>query len=192
MFTRLAAGHAIVRESRFIKGENSMPWTTPKTWVNNDPLTASDMNTHIRDNLNALKAPPTAQYTANEASNYQTTGTTFASVDATNLNLSITTTGGDVLIGFHGTALNSTTGVTMFDVLLDNTTRLGGDDGFFSTGGTANLYQVASFVHLVTGLSAGTHNFKLQWRVSSGTTTLYAGAGTANADTHPQFWVREV
>ena len=32
-----------------------MAWTTPKTWVANDVLTAADMNTHVRDNLDALQ-----------------------------------------------------------------------------------------------------------------------------------------
>lgn len=33
-----------------------MAWTTPKTWVTQDPLNANVMNTHLRDNLNALRA----------------------------------------------------------------------------------------------------------------------------------------
>ena len=32
-----------------------MAWTTPKTWAANDVLTAADMNTHVRDNLDALQ-----------------------------------------------------------------------------------------------------------------------------------------
>jgi hypothetical protein len=140
-----------------------MSWTTPKTWVNDETLTADDMNTHLRDNLNALKAP---------------------------LSLNVTTTGGDVLIGFHGTILHSA-GYVAFDVLLDNATRLGGDDGLVVTD-SGGLHPLVSFVRLVTGLSAGAHNFKLQWRTNTGAATLYAGAGTTNLDMHGQFWVREV
>lgn len=33
-----------------------MAWTTPKTWVTGDPLNATTLNTHVRDNLNALNA----------------------------------------------------------------------------------------------------------------------------------------
>lgn len=33
-----------------------MAWTTPKTWVNQDPLNESNFNTYIRDNQIALKA----------------------------------------------------------------------------------------------------------------------------------------
>lgn len=32
-----------------------MAWTTPKTWALNDPLNASNLNTYIRDNQQALK-----------------------------------------------------------------------------------------------------------------------------------------
>ena len=42
-------------------------WTTPKTWNTGDPLIATDMNTHIRDNFEFIKSPPTAAYKANEA-----------------------------------------------------------------------------------------------------------------------------
>lgn len=167
-----------------------MSWTTPKTWVNSEPLTADDLNTHLRDNLNALHAPPTASYQLNEAANYTTTSTTFVDVDATvgKLSLTITTTGGDVMIGFYGYA--AATGNTgFFDVEMDGT-RIGGDDGL------AVFYisiATTSFVILKTGVSAGSHTFKLQWKVASGgTATLYAGAGTLGADVHPQFWVREV
>ena len=31
-----------------------MAYTTPRTWVANETLTASNLNTHVRDNLNAL------------------------------------------------------------------------------------------------------------------------------------------
>jgi hypothetical protein len=31
-----------------------MAWTTPRTWVTDETLTAANLNTHVRDNLNAL------------------------------------------------------------------------------------------------------------------------------------------
>jgi hypothetical protein len=167
-----------------------MPWTTPKTWVNSEPLTAVDLNTHLRDNLNALHAPPSAAYQLNETANYTTTSTTFVNVDNTDgkLSLTLTTTGGAVMIGFFGYAYAS--GNTGFlDVELDGT-RIGGDDGLVVF---YNNIATTSFVLLKTGLSAGSHTFKLQWKVAGGgTATLYAGAGTIGADVHPQFWVREV
>ncbi len=43
-----------------------MAWTTPKTWVADDVLTASELNTHVRDNLEAATewTPYTPTWTA--------------------------------------------------------------------------------------------------------------------------------
>lgn len=162
-------------------------WTTPKTWTN-EALTSSDMNTHLRDNLLALKSPPTDSYICNEVSDYATVQTTFVDVDAANLALTITTTGGDVLISFHG-HIYANGGICSLDVDVDGT-RIGTNDGI--TNVYTAYHQAVSFTRLLTGLAAGTHTFTLQWKTSAGTATLYAGAGTANHDHHPQFWVREI
>lgn len=34
-----------------------MAWTTPRTWTDTETVTASIMNTHVRDNLNELRDP---------------------------------------------------------------------------------------------------------------------------------------
>jgi hypothetical protein len=168
-------------------------WVTPKTWVPNEALTAADLNLHLRDNLEALKAPPTDSYVANETSNFTTTNTAFTDVDGGTgkFSLTINTTGGEVLIGFNGHA-NVKNAQLLFDVLIDGT-RLGGDDGLCGFGSASSLTNIVSFVRLYTPLTTGSHTFILQWRVSLAVTaTLYAGAGTTASDTHPQFWVREV
>jgi hypothetical protein len=170
-----------------------MTWTTPKTWVTGEPLTASDLNTHLKDNLNALKEPPTDHYECDEASDYSTTSTSFVDVDATNLALTITTSGGDILVGFSGDIANDTAGRSvMLNISLDGT-LVTNDDGFIVTyQTTANRSIPVSFVYLITGVSAGAHTLKLSWKVSANTGVLYAGSGTASADIHPQFWAREV
>ena len=38
-----------------------MAWSTPKTWAVGDILTASDMNTYVRDNTNFLNTPPSCR-----------------------------------------------------------------------------------------------------------------------------------
>lgn len=172
-----------------------MAYTSPRTWVAGETVTAALLNTHLRDNLIALKDPPTDSYNVNEASDYNTTSTTFVDIDATDLALTITTTGGDVLVGFSG-SIEENTGALEFvylDVAVDGTRR-GGDDGILMIGNTVSTEpQVMSFVYLVTGLSAGSHTFKLQWKVSAGgDATMWAGAGTSEKDVHPQFWAREV
>jgi len=164
-----------------------MGWSTPHTWQSGELVTATLLNTHLKDNLDFLKAPPTALYTLNQGSDYTTTSTSFVDVDATNLSLTITTAGGDVLIVFTG--YGGGTSRLYFDILIDGV-RMAGDDGFVSAVNAVNT--PVAIVVLKQGLAPGSHTFKLQWKVNSGTGTLYAGAGTSGADVHPQFFVREV
>ena len=168
-----------------------MAWTTPRTWVTDELVTASIMNTHVRDNLDALKSPPSASYVLNQGSDYTTTSTSFVNVDGTNLSLGITTSGGAVMVGFHGTVdADDSAAKIHFEVEVDGA-RNAGDDGIVFV--ENHLYGApVSFVRLITGLSAAAHTFKLQWKTSAGTATLFAGAGTSGKDVHPQFWVREV
>lgn len=161
-----------------------MTWTTPKTWQVDELLTAADLNTHLRDNLNALKAPPTAHVACAESSDYTTTSTTFVDVDSSKLTLTITTNGGDVMVGFHGAVRSSDSwGNVYLDVAVDGT-REGGANGLVLA--QSNTINPVGFVHLVSGLAAGEHTFTLQWRVSGNTGTLFA------VDLAAQFWVREV
>lgn len=166
-------------------------WSLPRTWATGELVTASLLNTHLRDNLEFIKTPPTAAYILNESGDYTTTSTSFVNVDGTKLALTITTAGGDVLVGFCGSILQSAATV-FFDVEVDGA-RTAGDDGLcVITPSSASARMNATCFKLIQGLSPGVHTFKLQWKVNSGTATLFAGAGTSNGDIHPQFFVREV
>lgn len=174
---------------------NSTTWTTPRTWSTGELVTASIMNTHVRDNLNALKTPAGGYNTLNLGADITTTSTSFADVDSTNLSLTFTTGGGDVLIFFLG-AVSSSANTSIYLDIYESVAagRLGTDDGLYLVG--ANT--VISFIYpavicfRATGLSAASHNFKLQWKTGSGTATMYAGAGTANKDVHPHFFAVEI
>jgi hypothetical protein len=164
-----------------------MAWTAPKTWVVGEAVTAADLNAHIRDNLLALKAPPTTLIKLDESSDYTTTSTSFVAIDNTKLNLSITTTGGDVLIVFFANLSNSTSHVQL-DVEFDGV-AIGGDNGLIRVSGGSGNYGLASLSCLKQSVSAGTHSVRMMWKVPSGTGTLYSGT---TLDIHPMFWVREV
>lgn len=132
-------------------------------------------------------------YVTNEGADYTTSSTSFVDIDATNLNLQLTTNGGDILIGFYGTVRNTTINLHTYLDIEINGTVVGGDDGLvFLLQEVAAKGQVMSLTHLAVGLPAGTHNIKLQWKVAGGTATIFAGAGTANQDIHPQFWAKEI
>lgn len=169
-----------------------MAWTAPTTRTTGTLITASIWNTDLVDNLSALKSPPTDTYTANEGSDYSTTSATFVNVDGTNLSHSITTTGGDVIIHFHGNC-TSGSGVLALNVTVDGSLTAG-DDGIIAKQSLTSSPPgiPITFTRLVQGLSAASHTFNLQYKVSSGTGVIYAGAGTGSSDLHPQFWVREV
>ena len=164
-----------------------MAWTAPKTWVVGEALTAPDLNAQIRDNMLALKAPPTALVRLDEPTDYTTTSTVFVAVDTSRLSLSLTTSGGDMLIGFSGNISNSTQ-ATFVDIEFDGV-MIGGDEGLVRV---PTLHSVCSFSVLKTGVTAGSHTIRVMWRVTSASTsTLYAGV-TAGFNTHAHFWAREV
>ena len=173
-------------------------WTTPRTWADNDLVDAADLNEQLRDNLEWVKAviDNGDSYECDEASSdYTTTSTNFTAVDSTNLRLTITTNGGDVLVGFCGSITTTSAGYRIFlDVKLDDD-YLGNDDGLLAksiASGLGDTPHPASFVYLVRDLETGEHTFELHWKVTAGTGKIHAGAGTTNADLHPQFWVQEV
>lgn len=164
-----------------------MAWTTPKTWVVGEPLTAPDLNAHIRDNLMALKDPPTDLVRLDEPIDYTTTSTAFVPVDSSILNLSLVTSGGDVMIVFFGNIVNNSQ-ATFIDIEFDGV-MMGGDEGL---GRAPNLHSLCCLSILKTGVIPGAHTIRLMWRVTAASTsTLYAGV-TAGFNTHAHFWAREV
>lgn len=179
-----------------------MTWTAPRTWDNNKFVTADDLNEQLRDNFLWLLNRPSAVHTVDEVSNYSTTSTTWADVDGTDLAHTIDVKSGAVEVHFHGAVRISNSGANdtfvYFDVTVDGN-RHAGDDGIvgesFDGGNAWSGMRTVSFTRRITGLTPGSHTFRLQWRVASsaGTTTatLYAGAGTTRLDVHPQFWAKD-
>jgi hypothetical protein len=147
-----------------------MAWTNPKTWVASSPAGAAELNTHLRDNLNALKSPPTD---AKNVGAHSTSSTSYVDVDSTNLSVTIETTGGDILVTFSGSGSMAAAG--NFGYL---TISLDGVDQW--TGGitvaTVAGYQGMSFAVWLIGVAAGSHTIKLRYKVSGSTLTII-GAG---------------
>jgi len=162
-----------------------MAWTTPKTdWTTGELVSASDMNA-IGENLAALRSLSATAAVYTTTRGIEINSNTFVDVDRDNLNLTVTTAGGDVLVHFHGSVhLNRAEGV-YFDVDVDGS-RQGGSDGilrsYFNAYQSGDTYEALSFTRLIQNLSAGSHTFKLQWK-TRGTVPLRPGA---------QFWVREI
>ena len=169
-----------------------MAWTTPKTW-SSEPLTSLDLNTYLRDNQNHLKdrLDNAASRKVAGATVLTTISTEFADVDATALSLTLTTHGGDVLLGFTGTVRHSAGSAdTFFNVAVDDVDYIA-DDGIVNlrNSGSADTERnkPLSFVMLITALAAGSHTFKLRWKTSKNNT-----ATMEVVTLHPQFWAKEI
>jgi hypothetical protein len=156
-------------------------WTPPRTWNVGELVTAGLLNTHLRDNLEYLKAQidlPLNFAAAASASLYTTTSTSFADVDGTNLKLTLTTSGGAVLLGFSTLAKHNTAaGEARLDWQIDGA-RIGDTTYGVSLlqAPATNAYIPISHVHVVA-LSAAAHTIKLQFATSGGTLSLGGVSG---------------
>ena len=168
-----------------------MAWTTPKTdWTTGNLVAASDLNAmgdnlvFVKDRLDAT----THQYLLDEVSNYTTTSTSFVDVDSTNLSFSITTNGGDVICSFYGeVAVSSSSNRTInFNIAVDGTPQVS-ENGLVGIIGKDSNRLWFSFVYIITGLTAGTYDISLQWKINASTAILHA-----TDDHHPAFIVKEI
>ena len=155
-----------------------MAWTTPRTWVAGEVPTAAIMNAHVRDNLNALKNPPT-DLDQNWNTTITTTSTSF--VNITGADVTIVTTGGRIMIGFHTPHAASGGVTTYFTITIDGVEVSGHANGvaLVTAGGTTQM----SFVYHTAALAAGSHTIRPQWRDND-------GARTATIKKF-QLWARE-
>lgn len=151
-----------------------MAWTTPATFIANQIVGASDLNTQLRDNLNYLFASrPTGITNYQNGSNYTTTSTSFVDVDATNVKLTLTLSGSRLFI------------VSRFVANYTNVANNGINFAFYSVGlnangsttnwqgnsAASNIEGQVNMVDIFTGLAAGSQTIRLRWAVSNGAGT---------------------
>lgn len=154
-----------------------MAWTTPATWTAGQIVNASDLNTQIRDNENyLLNGIARANLVRVGGANYTTASVTMVDVDAANLILTLASVASgrikaEATFSIFGSSAGAIGG--FFDLIMDSTTRSGGGGNIGSSyciSGAINV--VDRFITVVgewTGLSAGSHNVKLQWCAAAGT-----------------------
>jgi hypothetical protein len=170
-----------------------MAWTTPITAVANAAFTAAQFNASVRDNL--LVTPAAIATTA--GSHFATTGANaiaeripanaaVATVETTTstvyTNLATVgpavtvTTGTSVLLGFHCRQSNATLASNCWTTYaVSGATTIAAADGtalsYDSPVANSTAYHGTTF--RVTGLTAGSNTFTLQYRVSAGTGTFH-------------------
>lgn len=160
----------------------SATWTDPRTWATNEFVTATIMNTHVRDNITWLKTPlESGKVTF--AADLTTTSVTYT--DMTGVTTTLTTKGGGLDVDFRFTCIHSAAAQNTFQLLVDGVseTILG-----TWTSPAASQYGVVSGRYHIAALTAGSHTFKIQYKTGSGTLTV---KGTTSAVGDPFFFVRE-
>ena len=158
-----------------------MAWTSPRTYTTGELITAAIMNTHVRDNFNALKTPP-GGFVSDTAD--QTT-TSSAFVDIVNQTLTFTTTGGDILAMFVGGFENASVANLnlQFDIDGAGTGAIGFDNNVDTSAGRLTS---ATLLYRWEGESAASHTIKVQWKTSTPTMSL------ANTQIASAFYAGEV
>ena len=172
-----------------------MSFSTVPTFTPGQVVTATDLNTYLRDNEGYLLNRPAqiilrdnnANYTNNVAGSY-------ANIDGTNLAITLNFSGSLAYVWLQGVVSGSAAAVAIdFDFTLDGL-RVGGAglNGLYmsrtvGTGTLSGIYYAA-----LVAVTPGSHTFKPVWSPQSGTATLYSGANSAGTDYLVQFGVMEV
>lgn len=159
-------------------------WSVPRTWVGDEIPGATEMNTHVRDNLGFLKDPSFQQIVTASAGDYLTTASTAVPIDTANLSITMTTYGGAIHCFFAG-MFSGNSNVLMLNLLYDNTAFFPSATGIMRCVLSGNPKINLSWDVWVTGLASGSHTFRPAWNTLG--LTAYLLVATAPAT----FWARE-
>lgn len=156
-----------------------MAWTTPRTWVTSEVVTAAMMNAHVRDNMNIAvnSALGDSIVTANQT-------TISSEVDLTGLTASFTQPANAQMIRVSGSIRYG--GTTADDVatlrIKEGATVLQVAEQCVSRP-IANVNPVLAASVIIPSPSAGAHTYKLSLQRSVGTGDMTMTAST----THPAY-----
>lgn len=147
-----------------------MAWTTPRTWTVGELVTASIMNTHVKDNFNALNRAPCLAATVGAA---QTT-TSLSYTDLATAGPAVTmTTGTSVFIQLTA-EINHNSVRHYMGVTVSGASTIAADDSNAMLVINADTYQdnKHSAGYYLAGLTAGSNVFTAKYKVGSGTGTF--------------------
>lgn len=148
-------------------------YTSNRTWVAGELITASIMNQYIRDNLDWFKTPIASKVTTG------TIGTTSATyVDVTNMTATFTTNGGGIDVLIRCTWGQTASATNVLQLMVDGVSECILGTWISPTG---NNYIPTSLVHHIGAISAGSHTIKVQAKTNAGTLTIVQ-TGTAVGD----------
>jgi hypothetical protein len=151
-----------------------MGWTTPRTWITGEVVTAAEMNTHIRDNETALQ-PQAATIATQET----TASLTYVDLATSGPTVTLLT-GTQVYCTVSAFSTNNTSGDgCTIAVAVSGATTIAAGAGTSAVSLTQMLTAAAnqqvplcnSFI--LSGLTAGTNTFKLQYQAVLGGTATF-------------------
>lgn len=169
-----------------------MAWSTPLTAVSNATLTAAQWNASVRDNLNqtapalasgsgnifvstgtnSIAQRPVGSDTVDAAE--ATTSTSF--VDLATVGPQVTATTGTLALILYACQMNNNTATqtVLCSWTVGGATTIAPGDATSINFDTAATFQDvrAGDIRRVTGLTAGSNAFKLQYRTTGGTATF--------------------
>lgn len=132
-----------------------------------------------------------AKYNVDEGADYTTSSATFVAVDSTDLSLPVLCLDGwgiqvSMFCNVKASAANQ---ISYLNFSLDGA-AYAGDDGManYQKFDVPQQSRPIGF-NVIAETLPGSHRVIMLWKTSTGTTTMYAGAGTATHDLHPQFSV---
>ena len=162
-----------------------MAWTTPKTWAAGDVVTAAQLNTNIRDNMNALAG---VTLTGSLQTGSVNTGVANAQwgnqnqdwrIMSSALTLSLTTKGGAIIFFANLQNVRSQTTANTFEFGTQFDGSANRNLYTFENGGdrkyTVQIWDIRA------GVAAGSHTISLIWkRLNLNYNTYYREVGAVN------------
>lgn len=165
-----------------------MAWTAPKTFVDGVPLTAEDLNIHLRDNLletEVAKAKTRGSYFVSSDVNQIAERSVSANIVVASVNTSSTTyanlsnspgpevtveTGNSaiVILGAFMEHLSLTSAYNRMSFDVSGATTISASDRY-SLASQSEFSMVASYSTMLTDLSPGMNTFTAKYRVTSAT-----------------------
>ena len=149
-----------------------MAWNTPPSFVTLTTLTAANMVIMTGNDTYLYNGRPVQYVTRNAA--YSSTATTFTDIDATNLIITATLAGTRARVLFQ-IATNCPAVGGSVAVIMDSATYPANHNA------TYGLLPIPASVGvgfaLFTGLTPGSHTFKLQWKAPVANTISNTGVG---------------
>lgn len=157
-----------------------MPWNTLTSFADGGTPTHTQIN-RMNENMEWLKAPPTASFVDTAGTDYTTTSATWGTISSS-FSKTLVTTGGHVLALFSASARRLDLDISMDGTRVTSSGTAG--TGMFRDN-TGNFKNV-NLPYVWDNLAAGTHTFAVQWKVPAAVT------GTIEGAYQPRFYVREL